>query len=517
MDSGVYQGKEVDWEKTFDVYRRINKAATEPIRVVAPDVFGDQMESLEALRTHKKEIRDLLATDAKVVVPLHLRKGMLNPADVYGEAIEILGHYGFTPGIPSVKGKKEAWTDEEVNLFLRDSGAESVHFLGMGEEGAPRVKAAIKQLGPENVTMDATLIRKQKQMKEITKKRKGERHIVSGEEVDKLIDRGDLEYQVLFGELLGTQEVREVAEFLNQDPREWIAANQEKRLGDLVDVLSEDLKNEFADKVGEILEAREFDKKPVRGEARRRAVRSVLATEKLKKNPELLTKEDLGTVFVACCEGKLPKGANAKDLYQSDLFKKSRAFAEQKGTDWKILSAEHGVVHPDQYLTPYDKTLNKMKVDEKKKWALNTAKQIAKGMKAGRITILGGVEYRKYLKPQLEARGFEVFVPMEGLNIGQQLNWLKRGVEGPAKPKEVIESEGRAKEAEETKRLQAIGLEQIPGLRLAEQEEAGKLYEMVQRKEATQAEWDSRSPPTPRSALPLPQAPRNARSYSMSR
>jgi hypothetical protein len=44
--------------------------------------------------------------------------------------------------------------------------------------------------------------------------------------------------------------------------------------------------------------------------------------------------------------------AAARDLYRSPLFRKERAYAEQSGVPWFILSAEHGLGAPDEWRTP---------------------------------------------------------------------------------------------------------------------------------------------------------------------
>src|SRR5699024_9558468 len=59
-------------------------------------------------------------------------------------------------------------------------------------------------------------------------------------------------------------------------------------------------------------------------------------------------------VLVGCVKSKRASGAPAKDLYTSGYFAKMRAYAESTGKPWFILSAEHGLVAPDQWLEPYD-------------------------------------------------------------------------------------------------------------------------------------------------------------------
>ena len=43
--------------------------------------------------------------------------------------------------------------------------------------------------------------------------------------------------------------------------------------------------------------------------------------------------------------------------YTSDYFNKMRAYAETTGLPWFILSAEHGLVSPDEWLEPYERYL----------------------------------------------------------------------------------------------------------------------------------------------------------------
>ena len=64
--------------------------------------------------------------------------------------------------------------------------------------------------------------------------------------------------------------------------------------------------------------------------------------------------------LVACVKGKLPQPAPAKDLYTSDWFRKARQYVEQSGAPWFILSDEHGLVHPDTELAPYEKDIKEM-------------------------------------------------------------------------------------------------------------------------------------------------------------
>jgi len=68
--------------------------------------------------------------------------------------------------------------------------------------------------------------------------------------------------------------------------------------------------------------------------------------------------EKIDTIcLVSCVWPKRATTALAKDLYRSDWFLKARACAESAGSCWFILSAEYGLVHPDEMIEPYEMTL----------------------------------------------------------------------------------------------------------------------------------------------------------------
>jgi hypothetical protein len=74
--------------------------------------------------------------------------------------------------------------------------------------------------------------------------------------------------------------------------------------------------------------------------------------------------------LVSCVKSKQNQPAPAKDLYTSPLFRNLRKYAEDNTDRWYILSAEHGLVDPDQILAPYEKTLNNARKDERLAWAV---------------------------------------------------------------------------------------------------------------------------------------------------
>lgn len=133
--------------------------------------------------------------------------------------------------------------------------------------------------------------------------------------------------------------------------------------------------------------------------------------------------------LVSCVSKKKLGIHKAKDLYISDWFKKARVYVENNNYDkWCILSAKYYLVDPEQELPYYELYLPKQSKEYKQEWANKVMGQLS-AISSCDIDIFAGMEYRKYLVLLLEARGFKVNIPMQGLGIGSQLKWLKGNIQ----------------------------------------------------------------------------------------
>lgn len=131
--------------------------------------------------------------------------------------------------------------------------------------------------------------------------------------------------------------------------------------------------------------------------------------------------------LVSCVKQKHDHAARASDLYTSQLFRGLRRYAETHADVWYILSAEHGVLRPEQVIEPYERTLNRMLKRERVDWSKRVQQQLIEILPAGAdIILLAGMRYREEIEPFLRERGFCVSVPLEGLKIGEQLQRLKQ-------------------------------------------------------------------------------------------
>jgi hypothetical protein len=130
------------------------------------------------------------------------------------------------------------------------------------------------------------------------------------------------------------------------------------------------------------------------------------------------------TIFlIACASKKLNHRAKAEDLYVSDLFRKSLAYARKmKAGAVFILSAKYNLIRLDKQIEPYDVTLNEMSLPDVKAWSDVVFGQLQRrtDVKKDHFVFLAGDKYRRYLVQRLGS----VEVPMEGLKIGEMLHFL---------------------------------------------------------------------------------------------
>jgi cytoplasmic iron level regulating protein YaaA (DUF328/UPF0246 family) len=136
-------------------------------------------------------------------------------------------------------------------------------------------------------------------------------------------------------------------------------------------------------------------------------------------------------VLISCVCKKLDGAHPAYLLYISDWFRKAWKYAQCFGDQQFILSAEYGLINPNEIVENYEKTLNAMNVKERRAWAdqvFLSLKKILKGDES--VVFLAGQKYREFLIKRVESLGCKVEVPLEGLRIGEQKAWLKRKLSG---------------------------------------------------------------------------------------
>jgi len=160
-------------------------------------------------------------------------------------------------------------------------------------------------------------------------------------------------------------------------------------------------------------------------------------------------------VLISCTKSKAftgsQKSMRASDAYCSPLFQKSKTFAQDRGLDYAILSAKHGLVWPNEKISDYDLTLSELSSTERQKWSEKVAQEIHRwrdknsarmnnGIKTSRrfntegtVIALAGKSYTVPLSRGLDwyydnfnEHPIELEEPLEGLQIGERLAELNK-------------------------------------------------------------------------------------------
>ncbi len=131
-------------------------------------------------------------------------------------------------------------------------------------------------------------------------------------------------------------------------------------------------------------------------------------------------------VLVGCVATKASAPAPGKDLYQSELFLRRRAYAEASGRPWFILSALYGLVGPDDVIEPYDVNMTEVTGARRRSWVEKIMGRLEEELGALTGLVLevhAGADYRNALGPALRAAEATLVNPLEGLRLGEQLHW----------------------------------------------------------------------------------------------
>lgn len=131
--------------------------------------------------------------------------------------------------------------------------------------------------------------------------------------------------------------------------------------------------------------------------------------------------------LVGCASAKLKRPAPARELYVSPLFKKASAYAEATADQWFILSAKHGLVHPDQELEPYDVKLGTKEAGPIHAWGARVRFQLNEWVNVSEVEevlLLAGGQYDIAAGSPSNPAPWRVSEPMKGMGIGHRLQFL---------------------------------------------------------------------------------------------
>lgn len=141
------------WASVFRTYGHFAFAG-ERLTIVAPDRIGCQKTSLERLSRYSEQVRSLVSTGARVLVPL--QKGELSQAAFFDKARSAAG-CEMIPAFPMAKG---ATSVAEIRRFFESEKVDQVHFLGIGP-GSKKLDPVLSAVpGSVRVSADACLLKR---------------------------------------------------------------------------------------------------------------------------------------------------------------------------------------------------------------------------------------------------------------------------------------------------------------------------------------------------------------------
>lgn len=133
-------------------------------------------------------------------------------------------------------------------------------------------------------------------------------------------------------------------------------------------------------------------------------------------------------IFISCVKNKNDHPCDARDMYVSDLFKKSLVYATKMTdpTNVYILSAKYGLLELNEHIEPYELTLNTMNKKQRKEWASKVLTQCKdKSISFDEETIfLCGKKYREFLMNEFKNSS----APLAHMGIGEQLAFYKKEI-----------------------------------------------------------------------------------------
>jgi hypothetical protein len=117
-----------EWLSRLDLYRRLASELGSQVVVVAPDMVGNQVETLRRLRRYAGQMAELRELGAEIIVPI--QRGRRSMIEFDRACSAALGFSDYVRGVPL---KKAATTHEAYEAFVSELPfGTRVHLLGKG-------------------------------------------------------------------------------------------------------------------------------------------------------------------------------------------------------------------------------------------------------------------------------------------------------------------------------------------------------------------------------------------------
>ena len=146
---------DAEWQERLGLMQDVAAAGGHTVTVVAPDQVGFQGETLARLARYAAEVRALVQTGARVLIPL--QRGSMGASSFYIKAQDAVGA-ALVPALPMKKG---ATPPSEAVGILAELDVASAHLLGLGikNSNAADILRSAAYLAPRTqLTIDGNLI-----------------------------------------------------------------------------------------------------------------------------------------------------------------------------------------------------------------------------------------------------------------------------------------------------------------------------------------------------------------------
>lgn len=129
-------------------------------------------------------------------------------------------------------------------------------------------------------------------------------------------------------------------------------------------------------------------------------------------------------VLLGCGKAKASTPCPAVELYVGQLYRAALAYVRQQygGPTW-IMSAKHGLLGPDVVTEPYEATLSR--ANDRHAWTHLVGIELLTQTNPGDVVVAFAGEHYVEWAPALRKRGRVVELPLEGMTLGQRMQWLR--------------------------------------------------------------------------------------------
>lgn len=129
--------------------------------------------------------------------------------------------------------------------------------------------------------------------------------------------------------------------------------------------------------------------------------------------------------LVGCGAKKGTTWKPVREMYTSTLFRMSMEIAEQRCDRVYVVSAKHGMLHPNETIAPYEMHIGELTFREREMWASRIVDRLRYLHRHDyQVELYMGREYAMPLSRALRDRTYHVDDPLRGLQIGERLHQL---------------------------------------------------------------------------------------------